>query len=135
MALLPCVCLDPSQRLVSLIDLCDMQNVAPCDWSALFNKAIAHDDLCLLVTSIALPQANIKLLLIPGTSQNGQGNLFVQLALSSVLSSHVQSLRHALQATAGCWHHNNQDTPLNVLLPVVLIMFLFLPTYHLSSLR
>jgi hypothetical protein len=36
MASLPCVCLDPSQRLVSSIDLCDTQGVAPCDWSALF---------------------------------------------------------------------------------------------------
>jgi hypothetical protein len=73
-------------------------------------------------------ETNIKLLLIPRTSRNGQGNLFVQLALSSVSSSHVQSLRHALQATAGCWHCKNQDTQLNVPLPVALIMLLFSPT-------
>jgi hypothetical protein len=54
MAHLPYVHLDPSQRLVSLIDLHCIQDVSPYDWSALFDKAITHDDLWPLVFTIGL---------------------------------------------------------------------------------
>jgi hypothetical protein len=51
---LPYIYLDPSKRLVSLIDLYDIQDGVPYDWSALIDKAIAHDDLRPLVTAIGL---------------------------------------------------------------------------------
>jgi hypothetical protein len=49
---LPHVCLDPSRRLISLIDLCRVQDGVPCDWRGLFNKAIQHQHLRPLVSSI-----------------------------------------------------------------------------------
>jgi hypothetical protein len=66
MASHPHIYLDPSQPLVSSIHLHNMQHVAPCDWSALFDKAIAHDDLrVLLVTSIGLLRDKHKIIAHP----------------------------------------------------------------------
>jgi hypothetical protein len=65
MASLPHVCPDPSQRLVSSIDLCNMQDVVPYDWSALFDKAIAHDENRVLVTSIRLLRDKHKIIAHP----------------------------------------------------------------------
>jgi hypothetical protein len=54
MAHLPCVHLDPSQRLLSLIDLHQIDQVSPCNWSSLFGKVVACDDLRPLVITIGL---------------------------------------------------------------------------------
>jgi hypothetical protein len=66
MAHLPHVHLDLSQqRLVSLINLHHIQDVSPCDWSALFDKAASHDDLRLLVITIGLLGDKLKIVAHP----------------------------------------------------------------------
>ncbi len=54
MAHLPYIHLDPSQRLLSLIDLCQMDQVSPYNWSSLFGTVIAYDDLRPLVITLGL---------------------------------------------------------------------------------
>ena len=51
---LPCIHLDPSQRLLSLIDLHQIDQVSPYNWSSLFGTVIAYDDLRPLVITLAL---------------------------------------------------------------------------------
>jgi hypothetical protein len=58
---LPCVYLDASRHLISLIDLCRVQDGVPCDWCGLFNKAIQHQHLRPLVSSIGLVRDRQKL--------------------------------------------------------------------------
>jgi hypothetical protein len=58
---LPCICLDPSRRLISLIDLQRVRDGVPHDWCGLFNKAIQHQHLCPLVSSVGLVRDRHKL--------------------------------------------------------------------------